>query len=176
MTDTRSEASRAVQEGTESRTAKRKAESPAISEQLMEEVIERENLKQALRRVKANKGSPGVDGMKVEELTGYLKEHWPSIREHLLSGIYKPQPVKRVEIAKPGGGIRMLGIPTVLDRSSSKQSCRSCNGGGTRRFLSTATDFVRAARRIRRWRRLSSIWPEATAGWWMLIWRSFSIE
>jgi RNA-directed DNA polymerase len=116
MTDTRSEASRAVQEGTEAPMAKRKAESPAISEQLMEEVIERENLKQALRRVKANKGSPGVDGMKVEELTGYLKEHWPSIREHLLSGIYKPQPVKRVEIAKPGGGIRMLGIPTVLDR------------------------------------------------------------
>lgn len=116
MTDTRSEASRAVQEGTEAPMAKRKAESPAISEQLMEEVIERENLKQALRRVKANKGSPGVDGMKVEELTGYLKEHWPSIREHLLSGIYKPQPVKRVEIAKPGGGIRTLGIPTVLDR------------------------------------------------------------
>jgi RNA-directed DNA polymerase len=116
MTDRRSEASRAVKEGTESRTAKRKAESPAVSEQLMEEVIERENLKQALRRVKANKGSPGVDGMTVEELTGYLKEHWPAIREHLLSGIYKPQPVKRVEMAKPGGGIRKLGIPTVLDR------------------------------------------------------------
>jgi RNA-directed DNA polymerase len=82
----------------------------------MEEVIERENLQQALRRVKANKGSPGVDGMSVEELTGYLKEHWPSIREHLLSGTYKPQPVKRAEIEKPGGGIRKLGIPTVLDR------------------------------------------------------------
>jgi RNA-directed DNA polymerase len=82
----------------------------------MEEVIERGNLKQALRRVKANKGSPGVDGMSVEELTGYLKEHWPLIREQLLSGTYKPQPVKRVEIAKPGGGIRKLGIPSVLDR------------------------------------------------------------
>jgi RNA-directed DNA polymerase len=116
MAETRSETSRAVKEGTESCTAKRKAESPAVSEPLMEEVIERENLKQALRRVKANKGSPGVDGMTVEELTGYLKEYWPTIREHLLSGIYKPQPVKRVEIAKPGGGIRKLGIPTVLDR------------------------------------------------------------
>jgi RNA-directed DNA polymerase len=116
MTEGRSEASTAVKEGTESPRAKRKAESPAISEQLMEEVIEGENLQQALRRVKANKGSPGVDGMTVEELTGYLKEHWPSIREHLLSGTYKPQPVKRVEIAKPGGGIRKLGIPTVLDR------------------------------------------------------------
>ena len=116
MAETRSETSRAVKEGTESCTAKRKAESPAVSEPLMEEVIERENLKQALRRVKANKGSPGVDGMTVEELTGYLKEYWPTIREHLLSGIYKPQAVKRVEIAKPGGGIRKLGIPTVLDR------------------------------------------------------------
>jgi RNA-directed DNA polymerase len=116
MAETRSETSRAVREGTESPMAKRKAESPAVSELLMEEVIERENLKQALRRVKANKGSPGVDGMTVEELTGYLKEYWPTIREDLLSGIYKPQAVKRVEIAKPGGGIRKLGIPTVLDR------------------------------------------------------------
>jgi RNA-directed DNA polymerase len=116
MAERRSEASRAIREGTESLVAERSAESPAISEALMEEVIEGENLKQALGRVKANKGSPGVDGMMVEELTGYLKEHWPSIREHLLSGIYKPQPVKRVEIAKPGGGIRKLGIPTVLDR------------------------------------------------------------
>jgi RNA-directed DNA polymerase len=116
MMESRGEAQTAVREGTESPGAKRKTESSAISEQLMEEVIERENLKQALRRVKANKGSPGVDGMTVEELTGYLKEHWPAIREHLLSGTYKPQPVKRVEIAKPGGGIRKLGIPTVLDR------------------------------------------------------------
>ncbi|HEY3305600.1 MAG TPA: group II intron reverse transcriptase/maturase [Candidatus Binatia bacterium] len=106
----------AVDEGTESPMAERKAESPAIREQLMEEVIERGNLKQALRRVKANRGSPGVDGMTVDELAGYLKGNWPAIREHLLSGTYKPQPAKRVEIAKPEGGIRKLGIPTVLDR------------------------------------------------------------
>ncbi len=116
MTEDRSEASTAVEEGTESPMAECKTESPAVSEQLMEEVIERGNLREALRRVKANKGSPGVDGMRVDELAGYLKEHWPAIREHLLSGTYKPQPVKRVEIAKPGGGIRKLGIPTVLDR------------------------------------------------------------
>ncbi|MGH7930479.1 MAG: group II intron reverse transcriptase/maturase [Candidatus Binatia bacterium] len=112
----RSEASRAVSEGTETLMAKRRTENPAISEPLMEEVIERENHREALRRVKANKGSPGVDGMTVEELEGHLEEHWPAIREQLLSGSYKPQPVKRVEIAKPGGGIRKLGIPTVLDR------------------------------------------------------------
>lgn len=116
MAEGRSEASRAVEEGTESSVAKRKTESPAISEQLMEEVIERGNLREALRRVKANKGSPGVDGMTVDELAGYLREHWPGIREQLLSGTYKPQPVKRVEIPKPGGGVRKLGIPTVLDR------------------------------------------------------------
>ena len=78
-------------------------ESPASTNGLMEEVCERENLKKALRRVKANKGSAGVDGMTVGEITGYLKQHWPAIREQLLSGTYKPQPVRRVEIPKPDG-------------------------------------------------------------------------
>ena len=114
--ESRSEAPRVSAEGTESLAAKRGTESPAIGEQLMEEVCERENCKQALARVKANKGSPGVDGMTVQELPGYLKQHWPAIREQLLSGTYKPQPVKRVEIPKPDGGVRKLGIPTVLDR------------------------------------------------------------
>src|SRR5664280_765320 len=112
----RSEAPMARREGTESLTAKRACESPAIPEQVMEEVCERGNLKRALRRVKSNKGSPGIDGMTVGELPGYLKQHWPAIREQLLSGSYKPQPVRRVEIPKPDGGMRKLGIPTVLDR------------------------------------------------------------
>jgi RNA-directed DNA polymerase len=115
--ESRSEAPKASVEGTESLTAKRRAESPAIGEPLMEEVCERENCEQALARVKANKGSPGVDGMTVHELPGYLKQHWPAIREQLLSGTYQPQPVRRKEIDKPdGGGVRKLGIPTVLDR------------------------------------------------------------
>ena len=115
--ESRGEAPTASPEGTESLTAKRGAESPAIGEQLMEEVCERENCKQALARVKANKGSPGVDGMTIHELPGYLKQHWPAIREQLLRGTYEPQPVKRVEIPKPdGGGGRKLGIPCVLDR------------------------------------------------------------
>src|SRR5437588_1998500 len=112
----RSEAPRAPREGTESYTANCATESPAGTEQLMEEVCGRENCQQALRRVKANKGSPGIDGMKVSELPCYLKQHWPAIREQLLSGTYQPQPVKRVEIPKPDGGVRKLGIPTVLDR------------------------------------------------------------
>src|ERR1700753_4365651 len=112
----RSEAPRTSVEGTEASTGKRGTESPAIAEQLMEEVCERENCKQALKRVKANKGSAGVDGMTVHQLPEYLKQHWPAIREQLLSGSYKPQPVRRVEIPKPDGGVRKLGIPTVLDR------------------------------------------------------------
>lgn len=116
MEESRSEAPRVSMEGTESFVAKREAESPAFIEQLMEEVCERENCKQALARVKANKGSPGMDGMTVQQLPDYLKQHWPAIREQLLSGTYKPQPVKRVEIPKPDGGVRKLGIPTVLDR------------------------------------------------------------
>jgi RNA-directed DNA polymerase len=110
------EAPRTKGEGTESLVAKRPAENPAEIERLMEEVVERENLKEALKRVTANKGSPGVDGMTVHALADYLKGHWPAIREQLLSGSYKPQPVKRVEIPKPDGGVRKLGIPTVLDR------------------------------------------------------------
>jgi RNA-directed DNA polymerase len=82
----------------------------------MEEVCERENLKEALRRVKANKGSAGVDGMTVGGISDYLKQHWPAIREQLLAGTYEPKPVRRVEIPKPDGGVRKLGIPTVLDR------------------------------------------------------------
>jgi RNA-directed DNA polymerase len=82
----------------------------------MERVVERGNLLAALRRVKRNGGSPGIDGLTVEELPGYLREHWLRIREDLLAGTYRPQPVKRVEIPKPGGGVRQLGIPTVLDR------------------------------------------------------------
>jgi RNA-directed DNA polymerase len=112
----RSETPMARQEGTESLTAKRVHESPALPEQVMEEVCGRENCLRALRRVKANTGSAGTDGMRVGELSGYLKQHWPAIREQLLSGTYQPQPVRRVEIAKPDGGVRKLGIPTVLDR------------------------------------------------------------
>src|ERR1700737_2141415 len=111
------EAREAGREGTESFPAVHEPESPASTNRLMEEVCERENLKEALRRVKANKGSPGVDGMTVGGITDYLKQHWPAIREQLLSGTYAPQPVRRVEIPKPdGGGVRKLGIPSVLDR------------------------------------------------------------
>ena len=96
MDEGRSEAPKASGEGTESPAVKRVAESRAQNERLMEEVCERENCKRAWARVKANKGSPGVDGMSVQQLPEYLKQHWPAIREQLLSGSYKPHAVKRV--------------------------------------------------------------------------------
>jgi RNA-directed DNA polymerase len=108
------EAREAGREGTESSGATNGTESPDSTNRLMEEVCERENLKAALRRVKANKGSPGVDGMTVIGIEDYLKQHWPAIREQLLNGTNEPKPVRRVEIAKPDGGVRKLGIPTLV--------------------------------------------------------------
>jgi RNA-directed DNA polymerase len=102
--------------GTESSLAKYESESLAESERLMEAVCEAKNLKQALRRVKANGGSPGIDGMETEELGPWLIANWERARGELLTGGYQPQPVKRVEIEKPDGGTRKLGVPTVVDR------------------------------------------------------------
>ncbi len=83
---------------------------------LLERVLERENLFRALKQVRKNGGAPGIDGMKVDELPDYLKTNWVAIKGQILTGAYRPSPVKRVEIPKPGGGARRLGIPTVLDR------------------------------------------------------------
>jgi len=110
------EARQAGREETEASGAMSGTENPANTNRMMEAVCERENLKAALRQVKANKGSPGVDGMTVVGIKDHLKQHWPAIREQLLNGTYKPKPVRRVEIPKPDGGVRKLGIPTVLDR------------------------------------------------------------
>ena len=82
----------------------------------MEEVVSPDNYGPALKAVMANKGAPGIDGMKTEELSEHLQKHWPKIRSKLMAGTYMPSPVRRVEIPKPNGGKRMLGIPTVLDR------------------------------------------------------------
>src|SRR5256884_7725665 len=103
-------------QGAEPFVAKLAPESPALPEQLMEEVCDRENLVKAWKRVRRNKGSPGVDGMTIDDARDHLREHWPSIRSQLLEGTYQPQPVKRVEIPKPDGGVRKLGVPCVVDR------------------------------------------------------------
>jgi RNA-directed DNA polymerase len=110
------EARSAGAQGAEARAAKTESESRAAGEPSMEAIVERDNLRKALAQVKRNKGAAGIDGMTVEELGPYLKEHWLTIRAQLLEGTYKPQPVRRVEIPKASGGMRALGIPTVLDR------------------------------------------------------------
>ena len=91
-------------------------QSPTSPLTVMQEVLRPENLEAALARVQANKGSAGVDGMTVKQLPGYLRLHWSGIKQQLQEGTYKPQSVRRVEIPKPDGGMRKLGIPTVLDR------------------------------------------------------------
>ena len=112
----RGEAPVGVCEGVEPLVAETAPESPAWTEQLMEKVCNRENLETAWKRVRSNKGSPGVDGMTIDDAKDYLREHWPSIRSQLLKGTYQPQPVKRIEIPKPDGGVRTLGVPCVVDR------------------------------------------------------------
>ena len=137
----RGEAPKAAGGGTEVARAGYGTESPASPEYLMEEVCQRDNLVRALKRVRANQGSPGMDGMRVEELTGYLKEHWPRIREQLLQGAYQPQPVRRVRIPKPGGGERPLGIPTVLDRFIQQAVMQVLQGSWDRTFSEHSYGF-----------------------------------
>jgi len=141
----RSDAPKAAEKGTETLVAKRKTESLAGTERLMKKVCELENSKQALQRVKANKGSPGVDGMTVDELPKYLKQYGPEIGEQLRNGTYQPQPVRRVEIPKPdGSGMRKLGILACWTGLFIRRCCRFCRSGGTRRSPNTATVSDRA--------------------------------
>lgn len=112
----RGEAPTAGRQGTEAQRAAHDCQGPAGTEYLMEEICEPGNLKRALQRVCENQGAPGIDGMTVQSLPGHVGDHWSEIRAQLLEGSYKPRPAKRVEIPKERGGVRKLGIPTVLDR------------------------------------------------------------
>jgi hypothetical protein len=118
------EALEAGREETESSGAMNGIENPARTNRLMEEVCKRDNLKAALRQVKANRGAPGVDGMTVGGIQDYLKQHWPSIREQLLNGTYEPKPVRRVEIAKPDGGVRNKVIENALVLAATRRLIR----------------------------------------------------
>ena len=115
-TGAKGEARSAAVRETEASAAEASLERPAVAGPSMEAVLERENLKKALAQVKRNKGAPGIDGMTVEDLGPYLKDNWLTIRAQLLEGTYRPQPVRRVEIPKASGGLRPLGIPSVIDR------------------------------------------------------------
>ncbi len=121
------EDSRKVAGGTGEKKEREHQASTAVTEKtqpgamrLLEEVLRRENMLSAFRRVRSNKGAPGIDGMAVDELSNYLKTEWPRIREELLKGTYRPMPVRQVEIPKPNGnGVRPLGIPTVCSYCTS---------------------------------------------------------
>ena len=115
--EVRGEAPSAAPDGTEARAAAAAPDGPAVPVgPTMERIVARDNLRKALAQVRRNKGAPGVDVMSVEALAAHLKDHWPAIRDQLLHGTYRPQPVRRVEIPKATGGTRALGVPTVLDR------------------------------------------------------------
>ena len=114
------------------------------TKQMMEAVVERENMKKALYRVIANKGAPGVDGMTVDELIGYIMVRWPGIKEELLEGRYEPQPVRKVEIPKAGGkGMRELGYLRWLTGSFNRRYIRYYNQSLIPTFPNRVTDFVR---------------------------------
>lgn len=103
-------------QGASNTTARRMSDQPEANVRMMELVVSRDNMMAALARVVGNKGAAGIDKMTVADLKPFLKEHWPRIREELLADRYQPQTVRGVEIPKPGGGVRLLGIPTVVDR------------------------------------------------------------
>jgi RNA-directed DNA polymerase len=145
--------------------AKQVYESPAETERMMEEICKQENCREALRRVKANKGSPGIDAVSVDDLPGYLVQHWPEIRAQLLSGTYRPQPVRRVEIPKPDGGMRKLGVPTVLDRLIQQAVLQVLQRRWDAGFPITVTGFDPGARRIRRSPVPSNISLRGMGGW-----------
>src|SRR6266480_8142300 len=135
-TGTRGEALNAAAQETEARAAKACLERPAVAGPSMEAVVERENLKKALAQVKRNKDAAGIDGMSVDDLPAYMKEHWPTIRVQLLAGTYKPQPVRRVEIPKASAGgdagaASGLGWNVLRDELRLPAGALGASGGGT---------------------------------------------
>ena len=136
------EARSAGGQGTEARMAHAEPERPAAGRgPSMEAVVEPGNLRKALARVRRNKGAPGIDGMTVEELGAHLKDHWPETKFRLLDGTYEPQPVRRVEIPKASGGVRALGVPTVLDRFIQQAVMQVLQGDWDRSFSDASYGF-----------------------------------
>ena len=131
----------------------------------MEEVVAGINLRRALRRVQGNKGSAGIDGMTTGTLADYLRQEWPRLREELLGGSYRPQAVRRVEIPKPEGGMRQLGIPTVVDRFIQQALLQVRSPLYEPTFSPHSYGFRRARVRTRRWPRPMGTWRQGGAGW-----------
>ena len=140
--EAKGEARSAGAQGTEARLARAEPECPAAGQgPSMEAVVEPGNLKKALARVRRNKGASGIDGMRVDELGDHLRDHWTEIRSRLLDGSYTPQPVRRVEIPKASGGVRPLGVPTVLDRFIQQAVMQVLQGDWDRSFSDASYGF-----------------------------------
>src|SRR5688500_17499346 len=157
-------------EETESSGAGHNTENPVEPKPTMEEICEWKNLKGAVHQVWANKGSAGIDGRSVDQRPDY--EELATIRKQLLSGTYKPQPVRRVEIPKPDGGVRKLGIPTVMDRVVQQAVRQYCKSTGTEHFPTAVMGSGRDGRHIKPWSSRRTILRPDTAGWWTWIWRN----
>ena len=162
--------------GAEPLMATTEPESPAATMHLMEEVCERENLVRAWQRVRDNKGAPGVDGMTIEDAKSYLREHWPDIRSQLLSGTYRPQPVRRVEIPKPDGGVRKLGVPCVVDRLIQQALLQVLQKRWDPTFSEHSYGFRPGRSAHQAVAQAQAMSPKATASWSILISRNSSIE
>lgn len=147
----------------------------ALTQHLMEEVASSANLNRAYQRVKANRGAPGMDGMTVADLRAWIAANRECLIVSLLDGSYRPQPVRGVEIPKPGGGMRQLGIPTVVDRLVQQAVAQTWNRGSTRRSRPRASASARDAAHTTRCDRPGSTWPTGTRSSWTSIWKSSSI-
>lgn len=133
---------------------------------LLEQMLERGHMKRALQRVESNRGAGGVDGMTVGELRGYLQTQWAPIRERLLAGSYVPQPVRRVEIPKADGGVRELGIPTVVDRLIQQALLQVLTPLFDPQFSDASYGFRPGEARTRRCGVPRRTWRKGMSGWW----------
>jgi hypothetical protein len=139
---------------------------------LLERVLTRANLQRALKQVRQNQGAPGIDGMSVDELPEYLRHHWLEIRAHLVAGRYRPQPVRRVEIPKPDGRKRLLGIPTVLDRFIQQAIAQVVQVQWEPHFHRRSYGFrPQRFERIRPCGNCRRTSAKAAVGWWTSIWK-----
>ena len=179
--EVRGEAPSAAPEGTEVRAATAAPDGPAVPVgPTMERIVARDNLRKALAQVRRNKGAPGVDVMSVDDLAAHLKDHWPAIRDQLLHGTYRPQPVRRVEIPKATGGTRALGVPTVLDRFIQQAVLQVLQAEWDPTFAEASFGFRpgrsahQAVTRAQEYSR--SISARATGSWLTSISRNFSTE
>ena len=145
-----------------------------LSGKLMEAVVEGSNMRKAYERVVRNKGAAGVDGMTVETLKPYLQVHWLTLKEELLAGRYQPMAVWGIKIPKPTGGMRQLGIPTVVDRLIQQAMHQVLCPIFDPDFSESSYGFRPAEGLMTRCGALVSMWPRDGGGWSTWIWRSSS--